>query len=154
MNKECENIGNDEGFVAHVYKCSEGFDTIGKGYNLSQNPLKLTGFEIKEFRHKGISEATATYLLNRYVEQIEKSLHDKIEWFGKLNEARQGVLINMAYQMGVGGLLKFHDTLDYIQHGSFDLAAAEMLDSKWARQTPARAKRLAKRMKTGAYANG
>jgi lysozyme len=69
----------------------------------------------------------------------------------KLNDARQAVLIGMAFQMGLKGLLQFKRTLGSIEDGQFSEAAAEMLDSAWAKQTPARAMRLATQMETGEW---
>lgn len=146
---EVEQLKKEEGFKAHVYKCSEGFNTCGYGYNLDANPLNLTDFEISEIKSKGISEPTANYLLHRYIEEIEKTLQIKVEGFEHLDADRRGVLIMMAYQMGVSGLLKFRKMLVAVKHDEYRLAASEMLDSAWAKQTPARAKRMAQQMRYG-----
>jgi lysozyme len=64
-----------------------------------------------------------------------------------LDIGRQQILIEMAYQMGGRGLMKFKRFLAALKEGNFSLASDEMLDSSWARDhTPARAKRLAARM--------
>jgi lysozyme len=63
--------------------------------------------------------------------------------FSMLSQYRQAVLIDMSYQLGVTGVLRFTKMWSAIAAGHFKTAAAEMLDSLWARQTPARAKRLA-----------
>ena len=49
----------------------------------------------------------------------------------------------MSYQMGVGGLLSFRLTLAALEEGNRQEAYDMALDSLWARQTPARAKRVA-----------
>ncbi|MEO3956522.1 glycoside hydrolase family protein, partial [Chromobacterium piscinae] len=67
------------------------------------------------------------------------------------NPARADVLLSMAYQMGVDGLAGFKNTLAMITAGNFTGAAAGMLNSKWAKQTPKRAQRHAEVMRTGAY---
>ena len=72
-------------------------------------------------------------------------------WFDRLNEPRQAVLINMAFQMGQG-LLGFHDTLANVRDEHWANAAEHMRQSKWASQTHARAMRLATQMETGAWA--
>jgi len=53
--------------------------------------------------------------------------------------------------MGVDGLLGFKNTLELIRTGSYEKAAEGMLSSLWAKQTPARAKRLAVQMRTGVW---
>lgn len=67
------------------------------------------------------------------------------------NGPRQDILISMAYQMGVKGLAKFANTLAFITAGNYTGAAAGMLTSTWAQQTPARAKRHAEVMRTGSF---
>ena len=52
------------------------------------------------------------------------------------------VLYEMCYQMGVSGVSKFKKTLLYLENKEFRMASKEMLDSRWARQTPNRAKKL------------
>ena len=70
-------------------------------------------------------------------------------WFGRLNEARQDVLIGMAFQMGVGGLMGFVHTLASVRDGRYAEAAAGIRSSKWGAQTPGRAGRMADQMLTG-----
>jgi lysozyme len=72
-------------------------------------------------------------------------------WFHRLNDARQAVLIGMCFQMGMGKLLKFAKALGAIRDERWPQAAGEMLDSAWARQTPKRARRLARQMETGEW---
>ena len=69
-------------------------------------------------------------------------------------ESRQAVLVSMAYQMGVSGLSGFRNTLKAVADGQWADAAKGMLDSKWARQTPARANRHANQMLSGVWAKG
>jgi lysozyme len=57
----------------------------------------------------------------------------------------------MAFQLGVDGLLAFKNTLKEVQDGNYFKASEMMLLSKWATQTPERAKRLAKQMETGEW---
>lgn len=67
------------------------------------------------------------------------------------NAPRADVLYSMAYQLGVEGLTGFKETLSSIAKGDFSSAADSMLNSLWARQTPARAKRHAAVMRSGTY---
>jgi lysozyme len=61
------------------------------------------------------------------------------------------VLIGMAFQMGVPGLLTFKKTLGAVQDQRFAHASGLMLQSLWARQTPGRAARMARQMETGEW---
>jgi len=141
-----------EGFRSRVYRCTAGRLTIGYGYNLDANPLHLTAKEVRDMKIHGITRATAELLFIRALAQVEHQVGNKIIWLSKLNQARKGVLINMAYQMGVDGLMKFRRTLSLIERGEYAAASVEMLDSKWAWQTKNRALELSAIMRTGVEA--
>jgi lysozyme len=66
-----------------------------------------------------------------------------------LDDARQDVLADMAFNLGVGGLMDFRRMLAAARAGAYDLAAAEMLASDWASQVGARARRLSILMQHG-----
>lgn len=138
-----------EGFRNHVYECSAGFPTCGYGYNLFANPQNLNSLEIAYFHRNGISMKDAENLLINEVKRLEHELSHKFNWWSKLSEERQSVIINMAYNLGLDGLLKFKETLDFIQHGEYAQAADEMLRSKWAVQVKRRAIDLSFIMRTG-----
>ena len=97
------------------------------------------------------TKAQAEHALTNKVASIILALDRRIPWFRKMNDVRQGVLAQMAYQMGIDGLLKFHMTLMYARMGFYGLAADQMMKSLWSRQTPGRAKRLAEEMRTGVW---
>lgn len=79
----------------------------------------------------------------------QRDLTNRLPWWKALNDPRQDVLAMMVYQMGLGNLLEFKQALAAIQLQDWPIAAAEMLDSDWARETPNRAMRLAKQMHDG-----
>ena len=64
-------------------------------------------------------------------------------WVEESNQVVQMVIINMCYQMGVSGVMKFKKALAAMKNGEWDIAATELLDSRWAKQTPNRANELA-----------
>ena len=70
-------------------------------------------------------------------------------WFVQLDDVRQRVCLDMAFQMGFGGFMSFKQTIKAIKAGDWNMARMNMLESRWSGQTPARAKRLAKMMLTG-----
>lgn len=72
-------------------------------------------------------------------------------WVSRLSAPRQAVLINMVFQMGGNGVSKFKRALHHMKDERWPQAAGEMLDSKWAKQTPKRAIRLARQMETGEW---
>ena len=119
----------------------QGQITIGIGRNLSGN---------------GLSEEEIYYLLHNDIRDVVKSLDLNIPWWCNLTAARQQVLVCMAFNMGVAGLMGFKTTLSLIQKGHYREAASQMLKSKWATQVGDglggkldRAERLAKMMAEG-----
>jgi lysozyme len=151
MNKLIEQIKRHESYRKHVYRCSAGKSTIGYGYNLSANPLHLSGVEISYAHTNGMIEAEAERLLIKMVDDIIKQLHGQLPWWSKLSGERQAVLVNMAYNIGVAGVLGFKNTLHLIERGDYTKASVEMMNSKWAGQVKGRAVELAEQMKTGKY---
>lgn len=135
MSKLLEQLKSDEGLRLKPYKCTEGYDTIGYGRNLETN---------------GISENEAETMLMNDICRVMESLNNQ----GLLidhTKPRQDVLINMAFQLGVSGLLKFKKMIRALDDRNYSEAAKQMLDSRWATQTPNRANRLAKQMRSGDY---
>lgn len=136
MNKDLvEDIKKDEGFVSHVYKDHLGYYTIGYG------------FLVDERRGGGLSTAECEFILRNRLQIIFSKLDREIPWWGRLSETQQRGLANMAYQLGVKGLLRFKNTLELMRIGKYKEAAQEALNSRWAQQTPDRAKRVADMLK-------
>ena len=117
-----------EGRVRHAYQDHLGFWTIGIG--------RL----IDERRGGGLSDDEIDYLLNNDIDRITDDLPRRLPFWGRLNDNQQIALVNMAFQLGVNGLLGFRRMLSALERGDIETAKAEALDSKWARQTPNRAR--------------
>lgn len=129
-------LTKEEGKVRHAYQDHLGYTTIGVGRLIDKR------------KGGGLSDDEITYLLQNDVDKVVKEVKAKLPWVSKLSSNRQAVLYAMAFQMGIGGLLGFKNTLKLIENGEYSKAAANMLKSKWAQQTPARAKRTAELMRT------
>jgi lysozyme len=99
----------------------------------------------------GLSNDEIDFLLENDIKTKTREVLLALPWMPRLSEPRQAVLIGMAFQMGIGGLLKFKRTLGSVEDGQYGEAAKEMLDSTWAKQTPARAHRMALQMETGEW---
>jgi lysozyme len=149
-----DQLKRHEAFRARKYYCSAGFLTIGYGYNLEGNYLRLPEYELQVLKQDGIKQSRAEELLKAVVASVERDLYKALPWIVRLNEARQAVLINMAYNLkgNVSGLLKFKRTLALIEHGDYDNAADAMMQSKWADDVKSRAVELSKQMRTGKFA--
>lgn len=122
-----EDIKQEEGFSGTVYKCTEGFDTVGYG---SRMPITKEEAELLlEYRLKAMKAQLTGYL---YDIDIKDEAWD--------------ILFNMAYQLGVKGVLNFKNMIKALKDNDYKEASIQMLDSLWAKQTPNRAKRLSDRM--------
>jgi len=124
----------DEGLRLKPYKDTVGKLTLGIGRNLDD---------------VGITEAEAKYLCLNDIARVERDLDRALPWWRNLNEKRHLVVASMAFQMGAGGLQGFPKFLAALKREDWPGAAAEMADSLWATQTPARCGRLAKMMTEG-----
>lgn len=102
-------------------------------------------------RGGGLTDHEAEYLLSNDVHRCARQLSDKLPWFSGLDQARRGALINMAFQLGVNGLLGFKKSLGLMASGYYKAAADEFLISNWAKQTPARAKRVTDQIRSGEW---
>ena len=134
--KLIEQVKRHEGFRAKPYRCTAGKLTIGYGLNLED---------------RGLTETEAETILVNDLSRIYDHLAQKLHWFSDMKSERRDVLVNMAFNIGVSGLLKFKKALYYMELGDYDKAADEMLDSRWAMQVPSRSKELAEQMRTGEY---
>ncbi len=123
-----------EGLRLHPYQCTAGKTTIGVGRNLED---------------VGISQDEAMYLLERDIDRVEADLDARMPWWREMTPARQAVLADMCFNLGIGRLSGFVNTLKAMREGRYADASTGMLDSLWATQVGARAQRLAKMMREG-----
>ena len=139
MSRLVETLKDHEGEIKkngrHMpYHDSVGKLTIGYGRNLTD---------------RGLSSSEAEYLLTNDIQEVIDGLRKAYWWLDSINEVRQEVVINMAFNLGLAGFAKFRNTIGYISDGNFKQAAANMLKSKWAIQVGYRARELAREMETG-----
>ena len=121
-----------EGKSNRVYKDSLNILTIDYGRNLEA---------------VGLSDSKCDYLCEKDL-SAAKRLASTLGVYDNLNQARQGVLIEMSFQMG-NRVSKFKKFLSAAWRHEWDLAAKEMLDSRWHEQTPKRAEELAEIFRSG-----
>ena len=146
-----------EGLVLEVYQDSLGIDTIGIGRNLedrgiSQEELDYLDIPNMEVVYEhGITEKDARYLALNDIKIVEEELCKAHPCVEELDEVRQLILIDMAFNMGVPRLCKFKNMWNAIHNQNYEAASLEMMDSKWARQVGQRAKGLSEAMKSGEF---
>lgn len=144
--KRHEGTKRDPAGLHIAYRCTANALTIGYGHNLDANPLLGLG---KDSR---IKDELAESILISDIKAFATELAKALPWVEKLDGARHGVLINMAFNMGLKALLGFKNTLDLIKDGKYEQAAAGMMASKWAGQVGRRAAELSQQMRAGVWA--
>ena len=132
--KLATELTRDEGERLRMYTDTVGKETIGVGRNLTD---------------KGIRKDESALMLSNDIAETCASLNQRLPWWNTLTDARQRVLANMAFNMGMGGLLGFKNTLELVRTGKYSAAADTMLQSKWATQVGQRAVRLSDMMRAG-----
>ena len=134
-----QQLEREEGRRRSVYADSLGYQTIGIGRLVDAR------------KGGGLSDAEIDFLLANDIKAKTAEVMAALPWAASLSEPRQAVLIGMAFQLGTVGLLGFKNTLASTARGDYAAGAAGMRASKWARQTPARAMRMADQMETGQW---
>lgn len=125
-----QDLKRDEGLVLHEYKDHLGFSTIGIGRLIDKR------------KGGGITVEEAEYLLGNDIDKVISQLKSSLPWYERLSDNRKKALCNMAFQMGISGLMLFRNTLKYIEQGNFAKAAENARESLWYKQTPQRAERV------------
>lgn len=128
-------IEKQEGRRLKVYTDTEGHPTIGIGRALDT---------------RGISDAEADFMLENDVRECTDDLVKLLrDAFALATTARRSALVSMRFQLGATGFRGFEDMITAIEIGDWFGASQHALDSKWATQTPDRAKEIAEMLRTG-----
>jgi lysozyme len=135
-----EELRRDEGFRERAYQDTKGVWTCGFGH---AHVMPGTVWTL----------AVAEQQLAIDVVETEKLLDREIPWWRRLDDVRQDALANMAFNIGVGGVLEFHHALAALQVGDWHAASAALHLSDWAKDPPAgvgeRATRIIDMIRTG-----
>ena len=139
MNKPrlAKQLEIDEGKSSRIYLDTVGKWTGGIGRNLSD---------------RAFSEDEIQLMLANDIALATKDARQLVQGFEQLDDVRQEVLVNMAFNLGYSKLSAFKRFLSAVNTSEFAEASLEMLDSRWATQVGARAQRLSRAMRTGSWA--
>ena len=129
-------IQRHEGLRLKPYKDTVGKLTIGYGRNLED---------------RGISQLEAEQLFKHDLAEHKRELLERWPWVSSLGPVREAVFVDMAFNLGIGGLAKFRRFIAAAERRDFRAAASEMMDSRWATQVKGRARRLARMMRSGQW---
>lgn len=128
----------DEGIRLAAYTDSAGYLTIGIGRLIDARKPGA-----------GLRHEEALLLCENDIRACFDDLHQFV-WFMRLDPVRQRAVLNMRFQLGVGGFRGFRRMIAALERSDLAAAAREGLDSKWAStDTPARARRVLRMLETG-----
>lgn len=133
-----QHIAASEGIALKKYVDSEGNPTIGIGHLIEPGeniPYKISTAQAKSLFEKDFRE------------HYQKAR--SIPGFDDLDPVRKAALVDMTYNMGLGGVMSFKNTLSHIREGKFQTAAQGILSSRYASQVGPRAERIAGLIATG-----
>lgn len=128
-----EQLLMHEGLKLKPYRDTKGVLTIGVGRNLEA---------------KGISQDEALFMLRNDIREAVGQL-EQYDWYSKLDPIRQKVIVDMCFNLGLDGLLRFRKMIAAVEAGDFRAAADQMVNSAWYQQVGARSRRLERMMRTG-----
>ncbi|MDB5985149.1 MAG: hypothetical protein JWR16_202 [Nevskia sp.] len=135
-------LRRDEGVRYVLYYDTKGIPSTGVGRNLRASPLPA-GWVYP------LSDAQVDQLLNSDLANTFAQLDHSLPWWRGLDEVRQRVVANMCFNLGIGTLMTFHNTLGAMRRGAYAVAAAGMKASAWHGQVGQRAARLCQAMESG-----
>ena len=130
-DKLIQRVIKHEGFMLKPYRCPAGKLTIGVGRNLDD---------------VGITRDEALFMLENDLDRCHQECLKSFFWYGEMDADRQGVIQEMCFNLGINRLKSFKKMLLACEMGNYELAAREMLSSRWAIQVGKRAETLSKIM--------
>ena len=131
----------DEGCKLEIYLDHLGYKTVGIGHLITEDD-ELYGFEVG-------TTVSQEHVDDLFHEDIQRTVRDcelLYSDFNDLPEEAQLCIANMCFQLGRPRLSKFKKMKMAVDNRDWVEASRQMLDSRWAKQTPNRAMRLAHRI--------
>ena len=142
MNLErlLESVKKHEGYRNKVYLDTLGKRTVGVGHLCVEDFWE----DDKEYEESFLME-----ILQKDLQEAIRGAKELMEEHGcaDIDERAEEILIEMVFQLGMSGVSKFRNMLKCLSELNYLGASFEMLDSRWAKQTPNRAKDMAEQMK-------
>lgn len=152
LDEVVQRLVYHEGVVLKPYKDTKGKLTIGIGRCIDTNPFTYEELKAVGDWEKGITKNAAFFLLRNDIRRVSKECKSNIPFYEELNDGRRYALLDMCFQLGIGGLLGFKKMLAAMSVGNWIEAKEQCLDSKYAREdSPKRAERIARTIETGVF---
>ena len=139
FEKIASQLIENEGMVLHAYDDHLGNATIGVGRLITKD--------------RGITEDEARYLLENDITLVCDQLDRSFPWWTDAPEPVRFAMIDLCFNMGIGRLSQFSQTLMLLEAGEYLAASVELLDSNYARQLPHRSARISEMIASGDGSN-
>jgi len=137
MNRLLKSVKAHEGYRNKVYLDSLGKRTVGVGHLCVEDFWE----DNKEYSEKYLMKVLKDDLKNA-IEGAEELCSDCPD----LKDQAKEIIVEMVFQLGKTGVSKFRNMWEALKVPDYPTAAKEMLDSRWAKQTPSRAKEMSGHM--------
>lgn len=134
-------LTEDEAFRSYPYDDATG-QQLRAGDTIRGNITFGTGFTF-------LTAEEARAVLDIRMRSVFAQLTAKLPWLESASDPIQRALTNMAFNLGVEGLLGFVTFLRFVQNREYAQAADDLMRTKWAGQVGARAGRIAQSIRTG-----
>ncbi len=150
VTKVYEEIAADEGKILHCYMCSENHKTVGIGHKVLPNDpeanLPVHGAYDDVPEEEGITEDRCYELFQHDVQLAIAGCKGIYSNWEEIPQEMRHILVNMCFQLGQTGLSRFKNMNAGVAQEAWGIVSMEMMDSRWAQQTPERAERLRDRV--------
>jgi len=145
-----EEIASDEGKILHCYMCSEGHKTVGIGHKVlptdPESNLPVHGTYDDVPAEECITEERCYELFQHDIQLAIAGCKGLYHNWEEIPQEMRHILVNMCFQLGQTGLSRFKNMNHGVSQEAWGIVSMEMMDSRWAQQTPERAKRLQNRV--------
>ena len=139
MSRLLESVKKHEGYRNKVYLDTLGKRTVGVGHLCVEEFWE----DDKEYEEKFLMD-----ILEADLQNAIKGAKDLMAQHGcmDIDEIAEEIIIEMIFQLGKTGVSKFKNMWKALSGLDYSTAASEMLDSRWAKQTPNRAQAMSAQM--------
>ena len=137
MDRLLQSVKKHEGYRNKVYLDTLGKRTVGVGHLCVEDFWE----DNKEYEEKFLM-TILEHDLQTAIKGAERLLKD----CPVLDDLAKEIIIEMVFQLGETGVSKFKNMIKALKIPDYQTAAIEMLDSKWAKQTPERAQGMSSEM--------
>ena len=148
MSQLLNMLRRHEGLRLKPYFCTGGKKTIGYGWNMSDNALPVE-IALHLQIYGGITQDQAEELLTISAKRAQDQCRTIYTGYDSSTQNRQDALADFVFNLGIGTARKFRKATQAINEGRWSDAADEMMDSKWYRQVPNRARVIVRMIREG-----